>query len=111
MDKSDRRNETPLIVVARIASAANTANEIAADVATPWTIYIGSHRCHRYVQRFGSWRWLKREPMPAFPTPPFGRRFVPHDLHVLGAAGGHRGTLRYKRACRARIDLISSIAT
>src|SRR5215475_281245 len=42
MGNCDRRGETSLIVVAHVASAANTANEIAADVATPWTFYLGS---------------------------------------------------------------------
>jgi hypothetical protein len=50
MDNCDRPDETFLIVVAHIASAANTGNEIAADVATPWTFYIGSHSCHLYAQ-------------------------------------------------------------
>jgi hypothetical protein len=31
---------------AHIATAANTANEIATDAATPWTFYIGSHGRH-----------------------------------------------------------------
>jgi hypothetical protein len=44
MDNCDTQGETSLIVVAHIATAANTANEIAADVATPWTLHIGSHR-------------------------------------------------------------------
>jgi hypothetical protein len=45
MDNCDRQG-TSLIVVALIATAANTANEIAADVATPRTFYIGGHRDH-----------------------------------------------------------------
>jgi hypothetical protein len=45
MDNCDRRG-TSLIVVAHIATATNTANEIAADVATPRTFYIGGHRYH-----------------------------------------------------------------
>jgi hypothetical protein len=44
MDNCDRRG-TSLIVLARVATAANTANEIATDVAAPWTFYIGGHRC------------------------------------------------------------------
>jgi quinolinate synthase len=51
VDKCDRRNETPLIVAAQIACAANVANEIGTDCATPWTFYLGSHRCHPYVTR------------------------------------------------------------
>jgi hypothetical protein len=40
MGNCDRRGQTSLIVVAHIASAANTSNEIAADAPTPWTFYI-----------------------------------------------------------------------
>jgi hypothetical protein len=47
--------EAPAVAVmdnrdARIATAANTANEIAADVATPWTFFTGGHRCHLYAE-------------------------------------------------------------
>jgi hypothetical protein len=40
MDNYHRGNETLLMVVAQIAGAANTANEIAINYATPSTVYI-----------------------------------------------------------------------
>ena len=53
MGNCDRRNG---IVIAHIARAANTADEIAASYATPRTFYMGSHRCHLYVQPGGTQR-------------------------------------------------------
>jgi hypothetical protein len=44
------RSETPSVIVAHIAGAADTANEIATDSATPWTFFIGSHYYHLTLQ-------------------------------------------------------------
>ena len=38
-----RRNEASSVIVAHIARAADAADEIATDSATPWTFFIGSH--------------------------------------------------------------------
>jgi hypothetical protein len=113
MDNCDRQG-TSLIVVALIATAANIVNEIAADVATPWTFYIGGHRYHLYAQRPDRMPrnrlGLERKSVPTLPTTPFGWLFVPHDRTRSAAHAGHRGALRHKRSCRTRIDLMSSIA-
>jgi hypothetical protein len=51
MDDRDRRNETSLIVVAHIAGAANTADEIATtNYPTLWTSCIASHPCYLYAR-------------------------------------------------------------
>jgi hypothetical protein len=42
----DRRSGMPSVIVAHIASAADTADEIATSSATPWTFLIGSHCYH-----------------------------------------------------------------